>query len=391
MLWFWTAANTAYMSGTAPASSARNAAVDLFRGLGLWSLFVDHLDPDFWSYFTLGHFGLSDFAEIFIFLSGYINAGMYRRALETGGLAHAARKTGSRMARLYAAHLATMVAGLGVLAAFASAGLRLNEPVLYVWMDAPLRYALRTLALLYAPRWFDLLPLYIVLSPVTLLAVIGLRRRPLFTLAVSGAIWLMAQSHVFYTPAMARGEAWSFNPLAWQFLFVIGASAQMHWERVRRIAATRTVRACAAAVVLISLALRAVTRFSAVRRRIIAISPLVVHLVQHDAGKASLAPTRLLHFLSLAILVIAIPWNRRKLFEWPVARAAVGVGRDSLFIFCVTLVLTAAANLLLQYYGGGKLLQLTLSVGGPAIMCGLAYARGKVPARLALQPEQSRK
>src|ERR1019366_2747618 len=46
------------------ASNKRNLAADIFRGLGLWILFIDHLEPNFWSHFTPGQFGFSDFAEI---------------------------------------------------------------------------------------------------------------------------------------------------------------------------------------------------------------------------------------------------------------------------------------------------------------------------------------
>jgi hypothetical protein len=364
-------------------ATARNPAIDFFRGVGLWGLFIDHCEPNFWSYFTPGHMGFSDFSEVFIFLSGYVNAGVYRRALEAGGVSRALHKLGARVVRLYVAHIASMAAGMAVLAAFASRGLRLNEPALYLWMDAPAKYAARTLALLYAPSWFDLLPLYIVLAPVTLLAVMAMRR-PLVTLAISCAIWCGAQTHAFDLSGLVEEGSWTFHPLAWQFLFVIGASTEMYWERVGSAVNSRTVQWCAAAVVLISFALRAVTRFRGVQR---ALTPAFLSLMAHDAGKVSLSPLRLVHFFSLAILVVAIPWNARRIFGSTIARAAVGVGRDSLFIFCATLVLTPVGNLLLQHYRGGSIAQLAFSALGLGIMSGIAFARGKVP----LQTEQSRK
>jgi len=78
----------------------RNQAVDFFRGLGLWILFVDHLQPNVWSHFTLAQFGFSDFAEIFVFLSGYVNAGMYERAFQSGGITAALGKLGNREAKI---------------------------------------------------------------------------------------------------------------------------------------------------------------------------------------------------------------------------------------------------------------------------------------------------
>jgi hypothetical protein len=373
--------------------TSRKPAVDFFRGLGLWGLFIDHCEPNFWSYFTPGHMGFSDFSEVFIFLSGYINAGVYRRALEAGGVPRALHKLGARVVRLYVAHIASMAAGMAVIAAFASRGLRLNDPALYLWMDAPANYTARALALLYAPGWFGLLPLYIVLAPATLLAVIAMRRRPLLTLAISCSIWCAAQTHTFDLRGLTGAGSWTFNPLAWQFLFVIGASTEMYWERVRRAVDSRMVVRCAAAVVLISFALRAVTRFRSVQR---SLTPAFLSLMAHDAGKVSVSPLRLVHFFSLAILVVAIPWNARRIFESALARTAIGTGRDSLLIFCVTLVLTPVGNLLLQHYRGGLAAQFAVSALGLGIMSGIAFARGKVPNAPfghtpELQPEQSRK
>jgi len=369
-------------SGSGAGKPARNEAVDFCRGLGLWMLFVDHFKPNFWSHFTLGHFGFSDFAEIFIFLSGFINAGMYRRALDTGGLASATRKLGARMVRLYAAHIASLVASLAVLAAFEAGGLLLDEPELYVWMDAPARYALQMLALLYAPKWFGLLPLYIILAPFMLLAVISMRRRPVVTLSASCAVWCIAQSNAFDLPITAVPGAWHFRPLAWQFLFAIGASAETYWEAIGRVARSRIVQAGAAAVVLASLAVKTAAAFGPARSRIFALTPALIPLLYDDAGKSSLAPYRLVHFLSLAVLAIAIPWNPRRALQFSVVRVAVGVGRDSLLIFCVTLVLTTGGSLLLENYAAGKLLQLVFSALGVAVICAIAYARGKVPARI---------
>jgi len=368
-------------SGSGAGKPARNEAVDFCRGLGLWMLLVDHLKPNFWAHFTLGRFGFSDFAEIFVFLSGFINAGMYRRALDTGGLALAARKLRARMVRLYTAHIASLVASLAVLAAFEAGGLLLDEPELYVWMDAPARYALQMLALLYAPKWFGLLPLYIILAPLMLLAVISMRRWPVATLAASCAIWSIAQSDAFDLPLTALPGAWHFRPLAWQFLFVIGASAETYWEYVRRVAGSRIVQAVAAAVALVSFALKTAAVVGPVQRRVFALAPVLIPMLGIDAGKSSLAPYRLVHFLSLALLAIAIPWNRPRALEFGVVRAAVGVGRDSLLIFCVTLVLTTAGSLLLENYAAGKFPQLVFSALGVAVMCAIAYARGKVPGR----------
>jgi hypothetical protein len=376
-------ARTVDSAGRSSGPGTRNGAVDLFRGLGLWILFIDHIEPNFWTHFTPAQFGFSDFAEIFIFLSGYINAGMYGRALETGGTLRALRKLRERVVKIYAAHIASMAVGFAILVIFASRGLRLNEPILYLWTGAPVRYSIRTLTLLYAPHWFALLPLYIVLAPVTLLAVMSMRRRPVLTLTASLAVWCIGQLHWFDLQVMTSLQAWYFRPLAWQFLAVLGAMAGMYWERVRRAPESGVIVACAAAIVAVAFGLKIAILMAADPQRLFGVA-VYFRLLAHDAGKERLSLFRLLHFLSLVILVTAIPWNTRKALQSLLARAAIGVGRDSLVIFCVTLALTPVVNLLLQHYRGGLPAQLACSVLGVALMSAIAYARGKVAPRSAL-------
>jgi hypothetical protein len=123
----------------------RTASVDFFRGLGLWMVFVDHMAPNIWSYLTIWRFGFSDFAEIFVFLSGFIGVGSYQRALEAGKTGAVVKKLFHRVRRLYVAHILSLGISLMVLGIFAAYNVRVDDPGLYVWMQEPVRYALRAL------------------------------------------------------------------------------------------------------------------------------------------------------------------------------------------------------------------------------------------------------
>jgi len=359
---------------------SRNQAVDFIRGLGLGMMFMDHLEPNVWSHFTIAHFGMSDFAEIFVFLSGFVSASMYERALQAGGITAAVGKLRTRLAKIYIAHIASMVAGLAILGAFASCGLRLDNSAFYVWMGEPLRYLARTLLLLYSPGLFSLLPLYLVLSPVALAAAVALRRWPAWVLGSSFALWYIAQSGRFDFHLMR--ETWLFQPFAWQFLLVLGTASQMHWSDVKRLAESRVLQGFAIVIVLVSFLLRA--------ERFLKLAPGYEHLLIYDNNKLHLAPLRLVHFLSLMILVIAIPWGWQKWLETQAGRLVIAGGRDSLFIYSVTLVLAVTLNLVLKGLDGGPLLQLACCAVGLFIICGIADRRNKLPARLDLQTEQSR-
>ena len=77
---------------TLPAAGERELRLDLFRGLALWLIFVDHLPPNILTWFTIRNYGFSDATEIFIFISGYTAAFVYGRAmLEAGFVVATAR------------------------------------------------------------------------------------------------------------------------------------------------------------------------------------------------------------------------------------------------------------------------------------------------------------
>jgi hypothetical protein len=357
----------------------RNQAVDFLRGLGLWMLFLNHLRPNVWSHLTTAQFGFSDFAEIFVFLSGYVGASMYERALQSGGMSAALGKFRSRFIKIYIAHIASLVAGLGIMGVFAERGLYLWDSNYYRWMGDPVRYLGRALLLLYSPGMFSLLPLYLLLSPLAVMAVVALRRWPWWVLASSFVVWCVAQTGRFDFPLM--GEMWVFQPFAWQFLVVLGAASKMYRGKVKRIAESRILQGLAIMVVVIAFFLKTASLF-----RIISVYD---QFLIYNAGKPHLAPSRLVHFLSLVILIVGIRWGWQRWFETRAGRLAIAGGRDSLFIYSVSLVLAVLLNLLLKGLKGGWLLQLACCALGLFILCGLADLRNKVRSRVVLQPEKS--
>lgn len=71
----------------------RDERVDFFRGLALVFIFWDHIPGSVFGDVTVRNFGLSDAAEIFVFLAGYSAGAAYV------ALAGAARRGGSALAR----------------------------------------------------------------------------------------------------------------------------------------------------------------------------------------------------------------------------------------------------------------------------------------------------
>ena len=67
------------------AAGQRESRLDLFRGLALWLIYIDHVSPDILTWGTLRSYGFSDAAEIFIFISGYTAALVYGRITFASG------------------------------------------------------------------------------------------------------------------------------------------------------------------------------------------------------------------------------------------------------------------------------------------------------------------
>jgi hypothetical protein len=229
---------------------------------------------------------------------------------------------------------------------------RVPDPAMYLWMSNPAQYLVRVLLLLYTPGIFTLLLLYIMVAPLLPLMVLGLKRAPKLTLSISAALWFLVQLPPFHS--LGLNWRWYFNPLAWQFLFALGAAVRYYADRLGSIARSRWVVGAAACIVAVSALLKFLTHFD--------------WTVRH-AGKPDLAWYRLVHFLALVILVYAwMPRNRRWL-ESPIARWAIACGKKSLPVFAASLVLDIAGNLILAAAPRGAFVQLAISASGILLLC----------------------
>ena len=78
-------------SGKIPAMHApvittgRDLRLDLFRGIALWLIFLDHIPSNLVAWITIRNYGFSDATEIFVFVSGYTAAFVYGRQMRERG------------------------------------------------------------------------------------------------------------------------------------------------------------------------------------------------------------------------------------------------------------------------------------------------------------------
>jgi hypothetical protein len=90
---------------TLPVAGERELRLDLFRGMALWLIFVDHLPANILTWFTIRNYGFSDATEIFIFISGYTAAFVYGRAMLERGFVVATARIMRRVWQIYVAHV----------------------------------------------------------------------------------------------------------------------------------------------------------------------------------------------------------------------------------------------------------------------------------------------
>ncbi len=199
--------------------------LDLFRGLALWLIFIDHVSPDLLAWFTIRSYGFSDAAEIFIFISGYTAAFVYGRAMLESGFVIATARILRRVWQIYAAHVllfAFLVAEVSYIAVNLDKPFYAEEMAVTDFLNQPGIAMVQALLLRYRPLNMDVLPLYIVLMAGLPLILLMMRSAANVTLAMSVAFYAVTLRYDLYLTAYPSGF-WSFNPFAWQLLFVFGA------------------------------------------------------------------------------------------------------------------------------------------------------------------------
>ncbi len=211
-------------------ASGRDIRLDLFRGLALWFIFVDHIPTNVVSWLTVRNYGFSDATEIFVFISGYTAVIAYARMMQREGWVRAAARIYRRVWQLYVAHILLFVA---FSAQIAWVSIARDTPALIEEMELlglgqnPYQAILEAALLRFRPVNLDVLPLYIVLLaffPFVLPAVV---RWPLGVIAVSLAVYAATCHYDWNLPAYPEDKVWYFNPMAWQVVFYVGAACTM--------------------------------------------------------------------------------------------------------------------------------------------------------------------
>src|ERR1700686_5487971 len=203
----------------------RELRLDLFRGLALWLIFIDHLPPNLLTWFTIRNYGFSDATEIFIFISGYTAAFVYGRAMLESGFVIATARILRRVWQIYVAHVflfTIFLAEISYVATSFENPLYSEEMGIMDFLKQPDVTIVQALLLRFRPVNMDVLPLYIVLMLFLPLILWLTKWKADVALTLSAVLYALTWHFDWYLSAYPNGY-WAFNPLAWQLLFVFGA------------------------------------------------------------------------------------------------------------------------------------------------------------------------
>ncbi|AIV58116.1 OpgC domain-containing protein [Burkholderia pseudomallei] len=355
-----------------PALAGRSIEVDFFRGLVLLTIVVDHIGASVLSRVTLHAFALCDAAEVFVFLGGFATASAFLSVSARHGAGAARRRFMRRAAQIYRAFLATSTLMLVVSAVLDHYGIDAPNMALddiSVLLASPLTVLVELLTFKRQPYLASVLPMYVLFALATPAIVPLARAKPWWLVFGSVLMWGCAP---WLAAQLLDTESfrWSFNPFAWQLMFVFGVLMRC-WP-LHRDAATR---AGGTAITAVALAVVLACAYYKLGSGL----PL-----PEGEFKRHLAWPRVMNFAAFAWLMaelVRYGWIARFARA---ARPVVAVGQRGMLCFVAGAAISLTLDSVLHgMHGGARMMQLGAGLAADA--CALALMLSIARSDLLLQ------
>lgn len=352
-------------------------AIDFWRGFALVTIFINHIPGIYYDRFTHRAVSISDSADLFVFLAGWSLRLIVGRPEDPTPLKRVMFRLGGRIVTLYAAQIVIVTIAIGMLAA---AAIVLDNPLLLEWHNAaavfydPVHAHIGLMLLTHQLGYFDILPLYVVLMAMAPGIVVVHRFAPNALLPVSLVIYLTVLVFRLSLPSWPGDGQWFFNPLAWQFIFVLG------FLMARERGAGGFVRHHIGLIRLIAVPIVLSAAFVELNRWWPDPTRMPEPKLLFILSKTYITPLRLIQFLALvALMSAAYPYIAR------ILPPAVGflskLGRNSLHVFCVGSVLSLAGQFVRLVYKGNLIVDTMVVVVGIGLMGLVAWLAEKREGR----------
>lgn len=353
------------------ATKARDHRLDLFRGLALLFIFVDHIPGNPLGWITIRNYGFSDATEIFVFISGYAAARAYGTSAADDFLFTSARIL-RRCWQLYLAHIFLFVIFATHVASVTS---NLNNPLFAEEMNVtsflhdPETTLLQVLLLRFRPVNMDVLPLYIVLLLAFPLVLPALKRWPWLVLGLSVALWQYTRTFDINLRTYPGDGVWFFDPSGWQILFVLGAVFALKPVLTAAVLArSRYLDVAAALYLVFAFYIVLGWKFPVLAQLV----PGTLERWMYPIDKTALDPLRLIHFLCIAYVTIRLFKPDTAVPSYRLVRPVVACGRHSLEVFCLGTILSLVAHIVIGQTGGRLGTHLAVAMTGIVVLAGTA-------------------
>jgi hypothetical protein len=366
------------MSGSR-ATADRDPRLDVFRGLALVMIFINHAPRNWLENLTNRNFGFSDAAEGFVLMSGIAAgiaySGYFRRGDPVTGIARVLR----RVWTIYQVHILITLVAIAIAAAAAlwcGAPDMMRKHGIWVLVKDPLGFLIGVPLLGHQLGYVNILPLYLVLLLLVPPVIWGALRWPLVVLGLSITVWLAAGLLRVNFPNYPQQGGWFLNPLSWQLLFVIGLLTGIaHKAGVRFVPVLPWLQWLTGGFLLLSLVWMEWPDFAAfMRGGLKAAQDAGAPWVLTSFSKTYLSAPRLLHILALAYFLSSFAVVRRACHLGVVAPLAL-LGRQALPVFALGTVLAFAIQAVKTVTGQDAVLDTLMIAGGVLAQLGLAAAK----------------
>lgn len=340
----------------APLRSTRDPRIDVFRGLALVMILVDHMPGNPYTDVTYGNIGFSDAAEGFFVLSGIAAglaySGRFRpEARAQNGLWAAVAPMWKRSWTLYLVHL---MLTLWAIVIFAGGAQVFNDPDLLTKHNLPVVFTKTAEAIFgivtfgHQIGYVNILPVYSVLLLAAPVAILLALWRPAILLVLSVALWFAAGTFDITLHNFPGRGVWFFNPFSWQLIFVIGLIIGIKMRRQERLVPIDRGLFIVALGWLILVALwRTIPAFGAIMNHgMWMLDQTFLPKLFFEQKKADLSLPRLTHVLAVLYVLSCLPVvSRLSAASW--AEPIRLLGRHGLLVFGLTVVLALLGQVLM--------------------------------------------
>jgi hypothetical protein len=323
----------------------RDHRLDLFRGIALLTIFVNHVPGTIYENFTSRNFGFSDAAESFVLMSGIASAFAYTKIVK-GSIVEGFTKSAARSFKLYWVHLLitalAIVAVTGLSTLLGTTGM-LDKNNFPAFLGNPVAGTAGILTLGHQLGYFNILPLYSILLLASPLAISMAVARPKTLLALSTGIWAVSGQYHLNLPTYPADGEWFLNPLSWQLIFTIGILIGVSVKEKRGfVGFDRRLYAAAALYLVFACTVVQAHLWDWI------MAPDINQLF-FGFDKTYLTGPRLLHVLALAYVAIHTPvFVRAASADW--ARPLRYLGKNSLAVFATGSVVCIVFQSIKEHY-----------------------------------------